>query len=55
MVCYSDKYFVNSSPDYKHLFENRKRKEFKILEHLLSIDSLAVFTLGNDFMIHINN
>ena len=32
-VCYSDRHFMNSSPD-KILFENRIRKEFEILEHL---------------------
>ena len=33
LVCYSDKHFVNSSPDSSILFE-RKRKVFQILEHL---------------------
>ena len=34
-VGYSDKHFVNSSPDITTiLFENRKRKVFEILEHL---------------------
>ena len=33
-VCYSDKHFVNSSPLTNFLFENRKRKVFKIIGHL---------------------
>ena len=33
-VCYSDKQFVNSSPDYHHLVGNRKRNVFEVLEHL---------------------
>ena len=39
-VCYSDKYFVNSSPNNPHLFENRKRKVFEILEHFQYVLSL---------------
>ena len=34
-VGYSDKHFVNWSPDNQHLFENRKRKAFETLEHLV--------------------
>ena len=34
-VYYSDKNFVNSSPDNQNLFENRKRGVLKSLEHLL--------------------
>ena len=34
-VCHSDKQFVNSMPNNQHFRENRKRKVFKILEHLL--------------------
>ena len=37
-VCYSDKHFVNSMLITNIRFENRKRKVFKILEHLLSWD-----------------
>ena len=33
-VCYSDKHFMNSSPEKKHLLEYRKRNVFEILEHL---------------------
>ena len=33
-VCHSDKHFVTPSPETNILFENRKRKKFKILEHL---------------------
>ena len=33
-VCYSDKHFVNSSPENQHLFQIRKRNVFEILEHL---------------------
>ena len=33
-VCFSDKPFVSFSPDNQHMFENRKRKLFQILEHL---------------------
>ena len=38
-VCYSDKYFVNSSSLLTNiLFENRKRKGFEILEHDMYTD-----------------
>ena len=33
-VCYSNQHFVNSSPKTNILFESRKRKVFKNLEHL---------------------
>ena len=33
-VCFSDKQFEGSSPDYHILFENRKGKGFQILGHL---------------------
>ena len=33
-VCYSDKQLVNSSSENQDLFENRKRKVFKFLDHL---------------------
>ena len=34
-VFYVDKYFVSSSPDNPHFYENRKRKVFESLEYLL--------------------
>ena len=35
-VCFSDRHFVSSSPDITIIiFENKKRKLYKILEHLL--------------------
>ena len=33
-VCYSDKRFVNFSPETQILYENRKRKVLEILEYL---------------------
>ena len=39
---YSDKYFVNSSPEFHILFENRMRKVLEILEHLLYLSLLLL-------------